>query len=113
LTNPELAELWKRMKVLQKTGSILIPLTFHVLNKEKLRRSELSKALGARISREKGGLLSDKTLDLRLEGFTKKGFLESEIDYDDYPPAKYYKLTEKGKKMVETIRALVKQLESL
>jgi DNA-binding HxlR family transcriptional regulator len=98
------------MKVLQKKGSVLIPLTYQVLNKERLRRSELSTALGTKISREKGGLLSDKTLDLRLEEFTKKKFLESETDYSDYPPAKYYQLTEKGKKIVKTMNKLVDQL---
>ena len=113
MSNPELAELWKELKVLQEKGSVLILLTFQVLNKDKLRRSELSVALGAKISREKGGLLSDKTLDLRLGEFTKKGFLESETDYLEYPPAKYYKLTEKGKKIGKTLHALVEQLETL
>ena len=111
MTNPELAELWKKITVLQKKGGVLILLTFQVLNKDVLRRSELSTALGAKISREKGGLLSDKTLDQRLGELTEKGFLKSEMDPSQYPPAKYYQLTEKGKKISNTLRKLVEQLQ--
>lgn len=98
------------MKFLQKKGAVLILLTFQVLNKDKLRRSELSTALGAKICGEKGGLLSDKTLDQRLKELTVKGSLESETDYSEYPPAKYYKLTEKGKKIGKTLHKLIEQL---
>ena len=88
----------------------MILLTFHVLNKDKLRRSELSTALGAKISREKGGLLSDKTLDQRLKELTEKRFLESEMDLSQYPPAKYYELTSKGKKVGKILNEVVRQL---
>ena len=110
MSNPELAELSKKLRVFQKKGGVLILLTFQVLNKDKLRRSELSAALGARICKEKGGLLSDKTLDQRLKELTVKGSLESETDYLEYPPAKYYKLTEKGKKIGKTLHKLIPEL---
>jgi len=110
LSNLELAELLKKMKFLQRKGGILILLTFQVLNKDKLRRRELSTALGAKISREKGGLLSDRTLDKRLKGLTENGFLESEMDPSQYPPAKYYELTSKGKKAGKILNELVRQV---
>ena len=89
----------------------MILLTFQVLKKDKLRRRELSKALGAKISREKGGLLSDKTLDQRLKELAEKGFLKSEMDLSQYPPAKYYELTSKGKKVGKNLNELVRQIK--
>ena len=88
----------------------MIPLTFLVLDKDKLRRSELSNALGAKLSGEKGGLLSDRTLDQRLEELTDKGLLKSETDYSEYPPARYYTLTDKGKIIAVLLEKLVGRL---
>ena len=110
MSNLELAELWKKMKFLHNKGGVLILLAFQVLNKDKLRRSELSTALGAKISREKGGLLSDKTLDRRLKELAGKRLLESEMDLSPYPPAKYYGLTSKGKKVGKILTEAVRQL---
>ena len=89
----------------------MILLTFQILKKDKLRRSELSTAIGAKISREKGGLLADKTLDQRLKELTEKGFLETEMDLYQYPPAKYYELTSKGKKVGKILNELVRQVD--
>ena len=88
----------------------MILLAFNVLSKARLRRSELVTALGVKMSKEKGGLLSDKTLDERLDELTDRGFLESEMDHSQYPPAKYFKLTEKGKKTSNTLRKLIEEL---
>jgi len=97
------------MKFLQKKGGALILITFQVLNKDKLRRSELSTALGAKISKEKGGLLSDKTLDQRLKELTERGFLESEMDPSQYPPAKYYKSTANGKEITKLLNMIAQK----
>ena len=110
MVDERILNIWNKLGPLQKTGGAIILLTFSIAGKNKLRRKELAEGLGVKLSKEKGGIISDKTLDTRLTELMGRNILDVETDYEDYPPGKYYKLTEKGEEALVKLLQLVDKL---
>jgi len=108
--NERILDVMNKLEPIQKTGTAIILVVFGLTGKNKLRRNELATNLGAKLSKKEGGLISDKTLDTRLKELIEKNILKAEMDYESYPPGKYYKLTKKGEEVIKILLQLVNNL---